>query len=182
MFNSVTISLLYKIWAKIEYYYNYSLLKKIVDKINKIIDLLLSGSLFYKFLTNNDSYFENSILFSIYSYLIDKLNNFFKLSKEFIERYKKGSNIYDLIKCCIKDELSFSNTIYLTVMFFSISILIVDIINKNLNNFMLFFAMFIFSLVFLINKVNIINAIYNSYFIKIINSIFTVDEGDDKWW
>ena len=183
MFNSITVNLLYKFWSKIEYYYKFSIIKVILDKLSKIGHSLLTGSLFINFLTNDRSYYEDSLLFKLYSSSIDKLNMFFDILKKMINRYKKSSIFYLMIDDSVKDNKSINDTIFISLIIFSITSLILNFDKDiSINITIIIGILLIVSTFILLAKVNVIDTMKNSVIVNLVQSVFSVDEGDDKWW
>jgi len=184
MFNSITVNLLYKIWSKVEHYYKFSIIKIVADKLSSIAGSLFEGSLFIIFLRNDRSYYEDSMLFKVYSLVIDKLNMLFSFIKRLFDKYKESSIFYSLINDSFKGNKNISDTIFTSLLIFSVTTLILNVKNNSIlnNNIFILSGLLIVSFCGLILKINIIEACKNSRVIKLIESVFSIEEGDDKWW
>ncbi|RKD30076.1 hypothetical protein [Thermohalobacter berrensis] len=94
MYNSFTVKVLFKLWYKLERFYETSLLRKITDNIIKTIIFLYNNSFIGCFIKSEKSLIASSFIFKIYCRLNDLIMTFSNYCRKIFNSYKKHSLIY----------------------------------------------------------------------------------------
>jgi hypothetical protein len=184
MYNSYTVSGLSRLWRTINSFYKHSIIKKINDTIIKAFKGILSGSYIAKFITNDKSLIEGSVFYTLYQKLICLIESLSNKLRSLIEQYKQGSLLSKTSSSLFESHIAAIGTISIFIIAFSVGNILIDAINGNIRtygNVLLLIIIVICALIFR-NRENAKDTVENSLFIKLLKSIFTIDDGGDQWW
>lgn len=184
MYNSVTVTILSRIWYCLEEGYKYSFLKVIIDGICNGFSFLAKGSVVVKFFTSNRKMMEESFIYKIYSRLIDFIEKILDAMRLLINKGEKGSIIDWSVSKLFKDQTEILNTACSFMLVFALSIIIANLTRGRFSgrSYVVSFAIIVLSLIGLNIKNNFNEVLENSAMFRFIKGIFSVDEGGDQWW
>lgn len=91
MHYSLTLSLIINLWRYIVNCYDNSILKKIIDKSSQWFSFFAKNSVIYNFISNNKSVIKTSIIYKVYSSIIDAIMGFFVFFRKIVRDSKDGS-------------------------------------------------------------------------------------------
>jgi len=184
MYNSYTVNGLSKIWNIINEFYEYSVLKEVIKAIVCVFQRISRGSHVISFFTNNDSLIEKSGIYSIYKKIIFCIESIFCKLRGLVAKYKQKSLINSTVDSTFGSVERTIETISLFAITFSIVNIALDMLfNEFLTyeNIALLIIIFI-SVITYRYRANIKDMVLNSFIIKLVIDVFTIDNGGDQWW
>ena len=184
MYNSIIISVFAKIWILIIFGYKESILKKVVDQIQKVMIFLFNGSVVIGFLTSSRSLIQESFVFYLISRATDLINLLFKHINSYIKKNKQSSIIYLNAKKLFYNDIEILRSFFVFIFFFGIGIVINNIIRGFYSgkSYIVAAVLTVGSLIGLALKENYKRILDSSWTYKFVESIFTIDEGGGNWW
>lgn len=184
MYNSILVGMLVKISRFTASQYDNSFLARCVRKINRTFKSLSKGSFAMDIFTNPKSNIETSIVFKVYSMVIGLLNIISDWMRKVIHVGKGGSISYSFLYSNFKDLSSFFSTISIFTLSLGIGIIGVGIIKGEsiVNSIIIGFALSLLSVFILISSNRSKEIISNSSLFRLIDDVFSVDEGGNQWW
>lgn len=184
MYYSVVVGLLVKAWKFLVNGYDNSLLKKICYPVMKGIKNLSKGSLIIRLFTSNRSLIEESLLYRLYTIIVDIANRIIDGLKKVVKKGSQGSLIYTSFYKLFEDEIQLQNTLYVFLMAFGIGIIANNLVRGYYQgrSYLVSIALIIISVIGLNIKEDYKKVLEGSFAFRIVRSIFTIDEGVDQWW
>ena len=184
MYNSIIVRFLVNAWSLTANSYNNSLLKKINDRLIRGIKHLSKGSLTISLFISDRSLIKESLLYKLYTIIINLANKVINGLREGIENTSHGSVIYTTIYNLFRDEVQLQNTFYIFIMAFGVGIIGNNLIRGYYHgrSYLISIVLITISLIGLNIKEDYKNILEGSHIFKLVKSIFTIDEGVDQWW
>jgi hypothetical protein len=171
-------------WNVLVKTYEYSNLKKFNDLLSKGFKTAASSSHIINFCRKESIVLKESLLYRTYSKAINGINNIFKTIRKNIIKYSPNSFLYTQIKSLFYDDNRCLLSFYLFFMAFGIGLIVNNLIRGFYfgRSYIVAIFLIIISLIGINIRKNQNSAFKESVFIKIIVSIFTVDEEVEQWW
>lgn len=184
MYNSVTVTVLAKIWSGIKRGYEYSIFKKIMNILGRGLKYVGKGSCFINFFTSNRKMVEESLFHAIYCKCMDGIHKILESLNKLIYKGRTGSLIDISTTSVFKDEDSIQSALSIFFLFFGLTVFILNAIRGKFfgNSFRISILIILLGLIGLKFDGGYMAIIRNSNTYKFVNSIFTIDEGGEKWW
>lgn len=182
MYNSITITVLAKIWHVLELGYKYSFLRKIIGGIGEIFKNLGKGSRVLNLFISEKKIAEESLFYSIYCRFIDSMYIVIKKLREVIEKRRKNSLLDRTIVKLFENNFQVVNTFLVFLLSFSFTIIIINIVKGIFFDNILIISIIIalLSLIGLSLNLDYKEIINNSGIYKFLKEIFSIDEGGNK--
>lgn len=184
MYNSLVVRSLAKLWDVFTFNYEYSLVKKLVDIIKKLVILLFKGSFVKEIFVSEKGIIDNSFFYRLYSIIIDFVSNILKGCNLYFKKIGVYSVLYRNTKSIYKDDKELLSSVMRFMLFFSLGIIVINLGRGFFSgsSFLVAFSLIILSIIGLYFIENYRNILNNSFIISFIKGIFAIDEGGDKWW
>ena len=184
MYNSLVVRFLAKLWDVFTFNYQYSLVKKLVDLIRRLVRFLFKGSFVKEIFVSDKGIIDNSFFYRIYSLIIDFISNILKGCNLYFKRIGVYSVLYRNTKSLFKDDKELLSSVMKFMLFFSLGIILINLGRGFFSgsSYLVAFSLIILSIIGLYFRENYRNILNNSFIIGFIKGIFAIDEGGDKWW
>jgi len=184
MYNSFVIRNLAKLWDFLTINYEGSLVKRFVDGIKRIVELLFKGSIIKEIFKSEDSIIEKSIFYRIYSFKVDLISKVLKYSNQYIKKISENSGVSKNVRSLFKSDMEIIRTMMVFFLFFGVGVIGINFTKGYFLaiSTIMSICLVVFILVNLGGIENYGNVLNNSFIIKFIKGIFTVDEGGNNWW
>ena len=184
MYNSYVVGFLVKIWEVFAYAYEGSLVKKVMDGIKKFLSFIFTGSRVKEIFTKDNHSVKKSLFYRIYSWITKLYGNIWSKINRYVKRIGKTSFTYKTIQNMFKDDIEVTKTISTFIFFFSMIVFIKNLLRGyflgRIN--ILSIILIVCSLIVIFIGDNIKEVLNNSYVYRFIESLFTIDEGGERWW
>lgn len=182
MFNSFSLNILFRIWNRICDSYDNSYLKAVNCKIASYFKFLSKGSIFIHFLTNGKSFFQSSLFYKGYTHLIDGLMSIFNYSRKIVKKYKNDSLLYKIVSILFENEYEILYSASVFIITFSLVTIMLNIFKDGIiSSFNLFLLISLIIGIFMfMTREYFVDIIQNSFFVNIIKSLFTIDNGGEQ--
>lgn len=183
MHNSYVVTIFHRSYSKLKVYYNESYLKKLEDKLIKSLNMIAKSSAVVKSMSS-EAKSENMKIYKLYVKIVEKTDNIFEFFRNRIKSYSKSSHTCNQINKLFNGKKAIIATTAMFALSFSLSLIIMKTINKNMNldTIIILLVLFILSTSLLFNSRKISTAIGNSFFISFIRDILTIDDEEDIPW
>lgn len=178
MYNSITVSIVMKCIRTFQEYYQFSLLKKILD-LFKPVKKVYKNSLIHR-IFNKDGVFEDSFLFKIYKGFFSILNKFLGFINEKISNPIKNSLFLGSFDDIFKSLDNFIGFIFSIFLYSGLFSMITSIIAKK--NFKLSLLIFIFGFIGRLFQKKYETILENSSIINFFLEFFKLDKDGEPWW
>lgn len=184
MYNSFIVQVLVRIWKVLVTGYDNSFLKIFNDRVKKGIKFLSKGSYTTGLFTSDRSLIEESLLYDLYSKVINLINRIISWLKKVINKASSGSVIHTTVYSLFSDEVKLMNTFYIFFIAFGTGIIINNLVKGFYagKSYTISILLIFVSFIGLSIGKNYREMLKESYAFQFIKSIFTVDEGVDQWW
>ncbi len=184
MYNSYTVRILTRFWNKVIYYYNYSFIKAVFSRLGNSISMASSGSVIKRIFTNKASLIEKSLIYRFYTAVINFIEKISDNVRSSFNRLKEGSILCRVVYDLTNGKEKLITTLSVSIIGFGLAIIATRVFRGNIISYtniaaltLIIIAIFCIALS---NKSE--NIIDNSYIVKLVKDIFTIDDGGDKWW
>lgn len=176
MYNSVFISIFSKLWIYIVNSYKNSFLNHMLIRIGNILNKPFKNSIFIKTIFLENNFLEKTTIYSIYTYFIDRVNNFTRKINRKIRKILNNSTFIKLTQNQLKED-NFFSLILKFFIFLSVGmIIVVSIFERGKYMLILYLILNLFLLIMVFfTKDNIDNFVKNSQFIRLITLIFFLE-------
>lgn len=182
MHNSISITILVKVYGGLKRGYEFSLLKKILIVIGNGFRYVGRGSWFVNFFTSDTSLAEESFFYKLYCKFIDFIYRIIENLRRIVKQMKKTSIIDNIILKLFKDRRETQDTFNTFFLFFSSTIIFINIIKGKIlvkaNIISIFIILLSLTGIGIKNKHE--NVIEGSLIFMFIKSVFSIDEGGKK--
>lgn len=178
MYNSVFVSVIIKIWEFINYEYNRSFLKKIVESFRKALSYLSNGSRVKSIFKSKDYLIEKSFIYKWYLSFMNFINKILDKIRSFIEKNGEYSIIYKNIKSLFSTKIEVFRTFFVFTLSFGVGLALNNIIRgyyAGRSYFVIAVIVFV-SLLGISLKENYKQIFKNSLVWRFIYSIFSIEE------
>lgn len=184
MYNSVTISVLAKIWSVISRGYEYSILRVILNCLGRGLCYISRGSNIINLFTSNRRKMEESLFYNIYCKIMYGIQKILEVLNKLINKLRSGSFIDISTTSNFKDEESIQDALSIFLLFFGLTVFILNAVRGKFfgNSFKLSILIILIGIIGYKYDGGYIKIIRNSNSYKLVNSIFTIDKGGEKWW
>lgn len=187
MYNSVTVTVLAKIWYFLVLGYEHSIFKKIMNSIGRGFKYVGRGSKVVELFTSNGKKVKETYFYHIYCKFIDGIYHILKWLNVKLKKWRDFSFIDKSAVSNFRDEDSIQHSFAIFLLFFGITIFIFNAIRGKFlgNSFRISILIILIALLGIKYDGGYLKLIQNSNTYKFFRSIFTVDkahEGGEKWW
>lgn len=187
MYNSITVTVLARIWEALKISYSYSFLKYILINIGKGFKFIGKDAAIVKLFSSDRKLVDESLFYSIYLKFMNCLRKGFLGLNSLVSKHRKGSFIDKAVGRLFKDDVETQNTTCVFMFFFGMSILIINIFvrEKFFGKSNIVSAIIILFSILGMNFKNNYKMILNgSCVFRFVRGIFLPDpnEGGTKWW
>lgn len=184
MYNSITVTVLAKIWSVITTGYRYSILKKIMNGLGRGLKYIGRGSCFIGIFTSSRKIVQESIFYVVYCKCMNIIQKILEVLKRLISKWNSGSFIDTSTSSNFKNEDTIQNALSVFLLFFGLTVFIFNAVRGKFlgNSFRISILVIIIALIGFKYEGGYMRIIRNSNCFKLVNSIFTIDEGGEKWW
>ncbi len=184
MYNSYVVGFLVKIWENFVCAYEGSLVKKVIDRIDKFLKFIFKGSIIKKIFTKDNQNVKKSLFYRIYSWIAKTYGDIWIKINKYIKKISQTSFSYKIIHNRFKDDIEVIKTILTFISYFSMVIIIKNLLNGYFlgRSNIISMVLIVCSLIVISIGDNIKEILNNSYVYRFIESLFTIDEGGEQWW
>ena len=184
MYNSKVVYVLVAFWNILVEAYEYSNLKKFNGLLGKGFKTGASSSYVVKFFQKESIIFKESLLYKLYSKVLNGINNIFKIIRKNIIKHSPSSFLYTNINSTFYDKNQSLLSFYIFLIAFSIGLIVNNLIRGFYfgRSYLIAIFLALISLFGISGIKNQKSVFKGSVFIKIIVSIFTIDEEVEPWW
>lgn len=179
MYNSIFISMIVKVWECIDFEYNRSTFKKIIDAFSRGISYLSNGSRFKSIFKSRDSMIEKSFIYSMYISFMNFINRVFRKTRIYIKENIKYSLICNNIYSLFRTKIEVLRTSFIFTLSFGIGLAVNNIIRGYYSgrSYIVIAILVIGSIIGLSLKEDYTKILEDSLLYKFIYSIFSIEEG-----
>ena len=184
MYNSLVVRYLAKLWDVFTVNYEESLVKKSVNIIRKVVELLFRGSFVKNIFVSKKGFIDSSIFYIAYSFTLDILGKILKSCNLYFKRIGEHSLVYKNTKSLFRNDKELIRTVMVFVLFFGIGIIGINLTKGYFSgsSYIVAFGLVILSIVGLCFREDYKSILNNSLIYNLVKVIFTIDEGGDQWW
>lgn len=183
MSNSYVLTLFHKFYSRLKTFYDESYLKKIEIKLGEALKLTIKNSIVVK-LISTDRENKDIKAYRLYIKSVKIIESIFDFFRCMFKRYKATSCTVNSINDLFNDKKNTIETISIFSIAFSTSLLVLKALKGDISMklILILLVAIIIALINLLESENIKNAFANSFFIRFVKGIFTIeDEGEILW-
>lgn len=183
MFNSYVLTLFHRFYLKLKMYYSKSYLKKLENKLHDNLSIIVKSSIIFDFISN-DTKSENIKAYKLYVKVVERIDKIAAFFRNKIKEYSKTSCTFNSISKLFDDKKATIQTVSTFALSFSLSLFVLRTANKNMSieTAMKLLVLFIIATLALFHSKKISTSIKESFFIKFVRGIFTIDDGEEISW